>query len=113
MKVTNQSPEVVQDAKKNSEAKKAQKAERTAAYQAEKAAASNAPSKTAVATDISARGRELAQAKELARQAPDVREERILDLKKKIAEGTYMPEPSAVAESLIKDHLEHAGHAQA
>ena len=54
---------------------------------------------------ISAKGREMAQAKAVAEGAPDVREAKIAELRKRIAEGKYKVDPEAVADRMVDDHL--------
>jgi negative regulator of flagellin synthesis FlgM len=74
---------------------------------------SNADAKTAAAsssegdarTEISSRGRELAQAKQVANSAPDVREEKIAKLKEMINAGTYKVDAHAVADRLVDEHI--------
>ncbi len=68
-----------------------------------------ASSNEAVATTISARGKELAQAKAIANGTPDVREQKIAELKKRISEGKYKVDPDAVAERLVDEHLKSEG----
>lgn len=56
--------------------------------------------------EISARAKELASAKHLAAQAPDTREDRIAELRKKIQDKSYEVKPDAIADKMIKEHLE-------
>jgi negative regulator of flagellin synthesis FlgM len=60
-------------------------------------------------SEISARGKEMARAKEVAAAAPDIREEKIAELRRRIAEGKYQTDPEAIAERMINDHVEMAG----
>ena len=60
-------------------------------------------------TQISAKGKEHAQAKAVASGAPDVREDRIAELKKKIQEGSYHVDADAVADRMVGDHLRMNG----
>lgn len=59
-----------------------------------------------VSSKISSRAREFIKAKELASQAPDIREQRVAELKKKIAEGKYHVDVDAVADRLVEEHLQ-------
>jgi negative regulator of flagellin synthesis FlgM len=59
--------------------------------------------------EISSRGKEMARAKEVAASAPDVREEKIAELRRRIAEGKYQTDPEAIADRMLKDHVEMAG----
>ncbi|MEK7691847.1 MAG: flagellar biosynthesis anti-sigma factor FlgM [Bdellovibrionota bacterium] len=54
---------------------------------------------------ISARARDLSKAKSAAAGAPDVREEKIAELKRRIAEGRYKVDSAAVADKMVDDHL--------
>lgn len=64
-----------------------------------------APIPGSVKTEISGRAREAAQAKEVAMSAGDIREQKIAELKKRIAEGTYKVDTKAVADRMVDDHL--------
>lgn len=55
--------------------------------------------------EISAKGREFAQAKEVASHAPDVREEKIARLKEMINAGKYKVDAHAVADRMVDEHL--------
>lgn len=55
--------------------------------------------------EISGKARELAQAKEVASGAPDVREEKIAKLKEMIANGKYKVDAHAVADRMVDEHL--------
>lgn len=60
-------------------------------------------------TEISSRGKELAQAKAMAMDTPDVREDRVADLKKRIADGSYKINSSAIADRMLEEHLRLPG----
>jgi negative regulator of flagellin synthesis FlgM len=60
-------------------------------------------------TEISSRGREFAAAKAMAKSAPDVREDRVADLKKRIAEGSYAMNSDAIADRMVNDHIKMSG----
>ena len=49
------------------------------------------------------------KALKIARDTPDIREDRVAELKKQIAEGNYKPDPGKIADGMlreaIKDHL--------
>jgi negative regulator of flagellin synthesis FlgM len=59
--------------------------------------------------EISSKGKEFATAKAAASQAPDVREEKIAELKKRIAEGSYKVNSEAIADKMVEDHLRMPG----
>lgn len=60
-------------------------------------------------TDVSARGKELSRASALAQAAPDVREDKIAELKRRIAEGSYKVDDHAVADRMVDEHLADLG----
>ncbi len=62
-----------------------------------------------VSASISPRARELANAKALATAAPDVREEKIAELKKRIAAGGYHVDADKIADRLVDDHIKMSG----
>src|SRR6185437_6438761 len=55
--------------------------------------------------EISAKGRELAHAKHVATNAPDIREEKIAKLKEMINAGKYKVDAHAVADRMVDEHL--------
>ena len=62
--------------------------------------------------EISTRGREVAAAKTAATNAPDVRtdkEEKIAELKRRIADSRYKVDADAVADKLVDEHLNMSG----
>ncbi len=64
---------------------------------------------SAVKTDLSARGREMAKAKAVANETPDVRDERIAELKRRIAEKKYNVSAEAVADKMVDEHINMSG----
>ena len=70
------------------------------------AAAGNTSSARA---EISAKSREFAQAKAIADKTPDVREEKIAELKRRIAAGQYKVDADAVADRMVDDHIRMSG----
>ena len=60
-------------------------------------------------TDISPKAKEFAQAKKIASDAPDVREAKIAELRKRISEGHYKVDADAVADRMVDDHLQMSG----
>ena len=94
-------------------AKKTGKANAAATNAAESksgdAKASVGASADSVKADISSRGKEFARAKEVAANAPDVREEKVAELKRRIAEGKYKVDANAVADKLVNEHLTTSG----
>ncbi|HEY8491231.1 MAG TPA: flagellar biosynthesis anti-sigma factor FlgM [Dehalococcoidia bacterium] len=64
-----------------------------------------APEARADQVEISTRARALQQADQAAREAPEVREDRVRELREAIQNGTYRVDAKAVAERLLD-----AGH---
>lgn len=62
-----------------------------------------------VSSTISTKGREAAKAKEAATDAPDVREEKVAELRRRIAAGKYSVDSDAVADRMVNDHLGMSG----
>ncbi len=54
---------------------------------------------------ISGRAREMARAKEVATEAADTREDKIAELKRRIAAKEYNVSPKAVADKLVDEHI--------
>ena len=64
---------------------------------------------SSVRSEISPQAREFSQSKRIANQAHDVREDRVADLKSRIADGSYEIDVDAVADRLVEDHLGMSG----
>jgi negative regulator of flagellin synthesis FlgM len=55
--------------------------------------------------EISAKAREFSKAQEAAAKAPDIREEKIAELKKRIAAGNYQINAQAIADKMVDEHV--------
>ncbi len=55
-------------------------------------------------SEISSAGKEFAKAHAVASATPDVREDRIAELKKRIAAGDYKVDADAIADKMINEH---------
>ena len=60
-------------------------------------------------SEISSKSKRFATAKAVATDAPDVREDKIAEFKKRISEGSYKVDSDAVADRLVNDHLSLIG----
>ncbi|NDD91776.1 flagellar biosynthesis anti-sigma factor FlgM [bacterium] len=80
-------------------------AKRTERSEASRAVAASNADISSAKTEISGKAREFAKAKEVAGQAPDVREDRIAELKAKIAAGNYKVNAQAIADRMVDEHL--------
>jgi negative regulator of flagellin synthesis FlgM len=93
----------------NKGAEKAEKAEKSErVHSASKAAGPAGPAHTENAdaqAQISPKSKEFAQAKAVAVAAPDVREERVMDLKNRIASGEYSVNAESIADRLVDEHV--------
>ncbi len=58
-----------------------------------------------VKADLSAKGKEFAKAKSVAADTSDVREDKIAELKRRIAAGKYEVNADAIADKMVDDHL--------
>jgi negative regulator of flagellin synthesis FlgM len=56
-------------------------------------------------SEISSRAKEMSKAKNLASQAPDVREAKVEELKRRIAAGKYNVDADAIADRLMSEHM--------
>jgi len=93
---------------KSTEAKKNERIKKTAYEQSaptEKASLRN----DSVKTDLSSKAKDMARARQLAADAPDVREEKIRELKEKIANKQYSVSSADIADRLVDDHMRLAG----
>lgn len=55
---------------------------------------------------ISAQGKEFARAKEVASHAPDIREQKVAELRNKIASGQYQTDAGAIADRMLNYYLQ-------
>ncbi len=59
----------------------------------------------AAKTEISGKAKELAHAKDVASQTPDIREQKIAEIKARIAAGKYEVNSKAIADRMVDEHL--------
>lgn len=115
MKVTSQPNPAHSASVKSGETAAAKQTYRASSAQAEKKVEGKAvpPLRAQEASDaradISTRAKDFARAREVATSSPDVREEKIAALKRRIAEGKYEVNADKIAERLVDDHLGMAG----
>ena len=55
--------------------------------------------------DISDTARFMKQASDIAHSVPDIRADKVQDLKKRIAEGNYKVDSAKIADKLVEEHL--------
>ncbi len=99
------SPVQSSESKKAGRATVAQKTEATKKTEgaAKPEAAKIAPG--SARAEISGKAKEMVKAKSVAEAAPDVREEKIAELKRRIQAGTYSVEPEAIADKMLDEHI--------
>ncbi|MGE0615859.1 MAG: flagellar biosynthesis anti-sigma factor FlgM [Bacteriovoracia bacterium] len=107
MKVTNNHAANVQSSEANRAKGAAEAAKAKSASSAEKLTSSKIDSGSAQ-TEISSRAKEMALAKEVASNAADVREDKIAELKRRIANKEYNVKPEAIADRMVDEHLKTA-----
>ncbi len=56
-------------------------------------------------TEISSRAKDMGKAKRVAEDAPDVREAKVAELKRKIADKEYQVSAEAIADRMVDDHI--------
>jgi len=107
MKISpNSSPSI-----QNKPATTAETASAAASKRADKSAETNKAAATrqvdpgAAKTEISTKARDFAKAKAAAGEAPDVREQKIADIKARIASGKYEVNAQAIADRMVDEHL--------
>ncbi|MCC7440150.1 MAG: flagellar biosynthesis anti-sigma factor FlgM [Bdellovibrionales bacterium] len=111
MRVDNQNNPAIQSANTKTDARETQRTQRGARV-TETGAAGTTDATGAAAdasSDISPRAREFARAKEVAASAPDVRQAKIDELKRRIANREYNVKPEAVADRMVQEHLQTHG----
>lgn len=106
MKVNSSTPQNVQ----NSEVSSGKKVNKNqAAYDPKKTSNTTAAADSEVKAEFTSKAKDFAKAKAVAAQAPDVREEKVAELKKRIAEGKYKVDADAVAGRMVDEHIKTAG----
>jgi len=65
----------------------------------------NAESGRAVGSEISAKAKDAARAHKIAASTPDVREDKVAELKKRIADGNYRVDADKVADRMVDEHM--------
>jgi negative regulator of flagellin synthesis FlgM len=76
----------------------------------EKSEAANSSASTGSANaDISSRAKDMAKAKQIAADTPDVREAKIAALREQIQNKKYNVSADAIADKLVDDHIRLAG----
>lgn len=60
-------------------------------------------------TEISSRAKEMAQAKAAAMDAPETRDAKIAELKRRIANKEYNVKPEDIADRMVDDHIRTHG----
>jgi len=100
MKVNNQIPVQSQSVEKSQQAQPSQKSQ-------SRSALNSAPSDriSGASVDISPEAQMMKQAGEIAKSSPDMRLEKVAQLKKAIQEGTYQIESSKIADKLVDEHF--------
>jgi negative regulator of flagellin synthesis FlgM len=91
----------------SAETKKTEKS-KLGGYEKTDAANSNVKNESANA-DISSRAKDMAKAKQIATDSPDVREAKIAALREQIQNKKYNVSADAIADKLVDDHIRLAG----
>jgi negative regulator of flagellin synthesis FlgM len=55
--------------------------------------------------ELSARSKEFAKIKNIVEKAPEIREEKVNEIRKKIEEGNYQVDSLEVARKMLREHL--------
>ena len=93
----------VQTTQQTDSAKKSESVKNKSAELKQKAAYGDVSG--SVKSDISAKSKEYGKAHAVASETPDVRENKIEEIKRRIAEGKYKVDPDKVAEKLVNEHM--------
>lgn len=104
MKVNSATTQAIQN-KDIAGASGAKRSEKSSATDAAAKSTSPAIDSSAVKPEISSKAREFSQAKEAAAKAPDVREDKIAELKRRISAGTYQVNAQALADKMVDEHV--------
>lgn len=94
----------VQNAQTEGLKKSEQAAKPDRARQVEQMAKNQASAAAPAGAEISAKGKDLAKAHAVASAVSDIRADKVAELKKRIAEGSYQIDNDAIADRMISDH---------
>ena len=108
MKVNSAQSQSTAPAQNSPKSAKSAKAERAGGAEASESYKKAGASSADVNSDISTKGKDMAKAKSIASQTPEMREDRIAALKQKIADRKYNVDAAAVADRMVDDHLASA-----
>ena len=89
-------------------AKKSEKL-KGSAYEAKAGGASVSTKTDSANAEISSKAKDMAKAKQVAADTPDVREAKIAELREKIQNKKYDVSASEIADKLVDDHIRLAG----
>ncbi len=92
----------------SSDAKKLEKT-KVSAYENKSGSSTPATQNSSVNAEISSKAKDMAKAKQVAADTPDVREAKIAALKEQIQNKKYNVGADAIADKLVDDHLSMAG----
>lgn len=107
MRVSNQSDKV-SSTDKGLESSKSARTSKTSESTAGAKSAKSGKADSSLKTDkveVSSRGKEAATAKAEAGSAPDVREDKVADIRRRIASGQYKVDEEAVAGKMLDEHI--------
>lgn len=79
------------------------------AYESKDAQPSVSTKTDSASAEISSKAKDMAKAKQVANDTPDVREAKIAELREKIQNKKYDVSSSAIADKLVDDHIRMTG----
>ena len=92
----------------SSDAKKLEKT-KVSGYENKTESTASASKSDSTNTEISSKAKDMAKAKQIATDTPDVREAKIAELRDKIQNKKYNVGADAIADKLVDDHIRLAG----
>lgn len=105
MKIGNSTANNLQQAQASQDAKKAKELDSAQRRNSDP----SAMAKESVKSELSGKAKELARTADLAKSAPDIRAEKIAELRERIAKGEYNVKPEGIADRMVDDHLRMEG----
>ena len=98
----------IQNSSASADSKKIEKA-KVSGYENKTEDAKSTEKNNSTNTEISSKAKDMAKAKQIATDAPDVREAKIAELKERIQNKKYNVGADAIADKLVDDHIRLAG----
>ena len=105
MRVNSQNPGNIQNSELGTSRKTEQSGKTNSRATEKSEGASTVDTSGSANVEVSAKAREMSQASDIASNAPDIREAKIAELKRRIAAKEYNVKPEQIADKMVDEHI--------